>query len=131
MSIYFDKAREFGKLLLESDQGQRVTAAREAFDNNQEAVRTFEDFKAYQENIRESVKMGVMNQDEYTKASQNLLEKSDYLKKQPVINELLDSEAEFLAFVNQALGIIKATITGDLPENGCGGECGGCAGCKA
>lgn len=133
MSIYFEKARELGKLMLESEQGLRLSDARAVFDNDRSVVEMLEEFKNYQENVNKSMRDGATTQDQYTKASQIMLEKTVELKKHPIVGELIKTENEFYAFVNQVLGVVKATITGDIQEQrggcgsgGCSGSCGSC-----
>ena len=134
MSVCFEKARELGNLLLASEQGLRLADARAALEADDKSMAMLEEFKAYQNDVNTSMREGAMDQAQYTKASQIMLEKADALKKHPIVGQMIQAENEFYAFVNQVLGIVKGTLTGEIeePSDGCDGEsCGGCGGCHS
>ncbi len=125
MSVYFEKARELGELLLSAPQGIRHEIAKNKFAQDAEAVALLNEFKSHQTGVQESVSRNALTQEEYNAAVKDLTEKTIELKKHPLIGELANSESEFYAFVNQVLDVVKSTITGEVSEGcGCGGSCG-------
>jgi len=133
MSIYYEKAREFGNFLLQSEQAKNLTAATNTFNDDADAKKKFDDYKMYQQNIQETMHEQAFSEEEYKKAMARLTEMSAELKENTTIAGLLYAEAEFNTFVNKVLDVLKATITGVVEEEGCGGcgnhgNSGGCCG---
>ena len=129
MSIYFEKARELGNLILESDQAQMLKEASTTFKENEEAVARLEEYKAYQRNIGESIQSGILPKEDMQVATQRLTEMAAELKQDPVIGALIFAENEFNGFVNQVMSVLKQTIMGDegqCDKQSCGGSCSGC-----
>ncbi len=131
MSIYFEKARELGNMILESEQSIMLADATNEYKNNEECVKKMEDYKAYQENVRTSMQSGTLEKEEITMLTQRLTEMAIELKSDPVIAALVNAENEFNGFVNQVMNVVKATIMGQ-DNSGCGSEdgCSGCSGCN-
>lgn len=131
MSIYFEKARELGNLILSSEQSLRLSDAHEAYKNNEEAKVKLEEYKAYQKNIGEGMQSGVLPKEEFQRATKVLTEMGAELKKHPVVGELISAENEFNGFVNQVMNILKQTIMGTDSECAGNDSCsGGCSKCK-
>lgn len=131
MENYFERTREYGKLLLESEKGKILEKAREEFFGNEEAVRSMEEFKAYQTNINESILQNVLTKEEKEIATRNVKELAEELKKNNLIGGLLQAENDFNEFINSQMDVLKATITGKVEEEksdmrACKGGCKGC-----
>jgi len=128
MSI-FEKARELGEMLLQTEESAKFQDAREAFLENDEAVSLFGEFKEMQIDFQNRVSQGKVMDIEYESELKNVSRKLEDIKKHPLIGGLYESESVFYGLVNQTLNIIQATVTGE--EGGCGGNCSsGCGGCN-
>ena len=140
MSIYYEKARELGNLILSSEQAINLTDASAAFKKNKEAKQKMDEYNEYRSSIQKSIDSKAMSQDEFKMASKRLAEMIAELKKDPDVAALLYAENEFNGFVNQVMNILKLTITGGSnkeetepeKETGCGGcaSGSGCNGCE-
>ena len=129
MSIYFEKAQELGKLILESEQSIRLADAQAAYNADPEAQAMMEEYSKYQENIRQSMEQGALDQEQLKAATQRLSEMVHELKKHPVAGALIFAENEFNTFVNQIMTVFRQTLLGQ-EESSCGsGGCSSCAGC--
>jgi len=132
MSQYEEKARELGNLILESEQSMRLADARAAFHADPEAQPKMDVYNAYAENVQTAIDSGVMTDEQFQTAQKRMTEMVVELKAHPTIGALVAAENEFNFFVNQIMGILKTTITGE--EAGCAG-CGhshgsaACSGC--
>ena len=127
-TIYFEKARELGELILQSEQSARLNAAREAYNNDSEATKKLEEYSKYQNDVNSSISQGAMSQEEFQLATKRLTEWGSELKQDAVIGELVTAENEFGAFVNSVMNVMKITITGEAES--CSSEgCAGCSGC--
>ncbi len=116
MSECFDKARELGNLILASEQAKLLADATLEFSLDDEAKEKMEEYKKYQENVRISMQNKETTKDEITIMTRRLTEMATDLKKFPTVEALVFSENEYNAFVNNVLGVVKATIMGQNTE---------------
>jgi len=130
MSIYFEKARELGTLILESEESKILADAGAAFDADENAKAKFNEYKDCRLAVQEKIAAGELSEEEITKESQKLAEMAMELQKDVVVAGLIFAEDNFNTFVSQIMNILRATMTGAEPDEGCGGSCAGCAGCS-
>lgn len=129
MTVY-EKARELGNMILETDEYKRLSGARYVYDSDEQAQRDMAEYSSYSESIRKKMEAGSLSEEEFNEASKKLRSKGEELKKQKVIGELIEAETSFNMLVNQIMDILKATITGQSDcDCGCSGSCGSCGGC--
>lgn len=126
MSIYFDKARELGRLILESEESIRLSDATDIFQQDEEAKQKMEEYKAYQAQVQQGMENGSLSTEQIKTASARLAQMAGALKQDPIVGALIFAENEFNSFVNRVMSVLKLTITGDACDEG---DCGGCAGC--
>lgn len=128
MSVYFEKARELGELIIQSEESINVVDARTVFSEQPEAVAKMNEYNAYQRDVQTAMESGAMDETAFKAATKRMTEMAAELKSDAVIGALVKAENEFNYFVNQIMNVLKVTITGDTGE--CGGDCeGGCSGC--
>ncbi len=128
MSIYHEKARELGELMLKSTQAENVMKARELFYEDREAVKKMDEYNAFQDEIQSGMRSGALTEAEFNIAATKLKDMGTELKKNAVIKTVIDAENEYGAFVNEIMSILRFTITGESDE-GCGCGCGGHGDC--
>ncbi len=129
-SIY-EQARELAYAVLSTDEGKKVAETRYIFDNNEEARQQLLDYNTYREAVNMRVQEGSISQDELKAEGSKLTEMVAELKKNPVINDMVQAESEFNTVINRVMNIFQSTITGecDDEECGCTGSCSSCGGC--
>ena len=128
--MYYEKARELGQMILESDFSKNLADARAVYDGDEEAIKLMNDYVAYQDNIRESMEKGALTQEQLEVSTQRLSEMVHELKKHPVVGALVSAENEFNGFVNQVMNVLKETIMGKPEGSGCSpSACSSCSGC--
>lgn len=129
-SIY-EQARELAYAVLSTDEGKKVAETRYIFDNNEEARQQLLDYNTYREAVNMRVQEGSISQDELKAEGSKLTEMVAELKKNPVINDMVQAESEFNNVINRVMNIFQSTITGecDDEECGCTGSCSSCGGC--
>ena len=130
MSIYFEKARELGTLILESEESKQLADAGAAFDADAGAKARFEEYKDQRIAIQEKMAANELSPEEITKESQKLNEMAMELQKDPIIAGLIFAEDNFNTLVSQIMNILRATMSGTAPEANCGGGCSSCSGCS-
>ena len=124
--VYFDKAKELGNLLLESEEAKSLADANFEYSKDLEAQ---EKMKAYEEvylKFQEDLQAQKIGNDEIKEKTEELTKMVEELRVIPSIAELTFSQSEFNELVNKTINIITATITGqDCDEDDCS-TCGGC-----
>ncbi len=125
----FEQARELANSLLESKQGKRMKETQYIFDGNDEARQQLLDYTNYREAINTRVQSGELTEEEMKAEAKKLQAMITELKKNPIINNMVNAEGEFRALVNQVMSIFNSTLSGDIEEGGCNGNCSGCSGC--
>lgn len=125
----FEKARELGEMITETEQGKRLNDARFVFDGSEEAQRLLFEYTDFRQKIQYQMENGEMSKEKFEEAKEYMAKKADELKAHPIVGEMLQAENEFNFVVNQVMEILKATITGEESSGGCNGSCSGCSGC--
>lgn len=129
-SIY-EQARELAYAVLSSDEGKRVAETRYIFDNDEEARQQLLDYNTYREAVNMRVQEGTISQDEMKAEGSRLSEMIAELKKNKVINDMVQAESELNAVINKVMAVFQSTITGECSDEDCGctGSCSSCSGC--
>ena len=129
-SIY-EMARELAYAVLSSDVGKLVAETRYIFDNNEEARQKLLDYNTYREAVNMRVQEGSISEEELKAEGSKLSQMIAELKKNSIINDMVQAEGEFNAVINRVMTIFQSTITGecDDEECGCTGSCSSCSGC--
>ncbi len=128
MSMYIEKAKELGELILKSEQSKLLSEASATFKSNEEAVAKMDEFNKYRENVRISMQNPNVSKEEIDILTKKITEMTIELKQDEVIGALVFAENEFNGFVNQIMGVLKDTITGNPKKEQCSsGDCSGCS----
>ena len=127
----FEQARELAYAVLSSDEGKKVAETRYIFDNNEEARQQLLNYNTYREAVNMRVQEGSISQEDLKAEGSKLTEMINDLKKNQIINDMVQAESEFNAVINKVMSIFQATITGDCEDeaSGCTGSCSSCSGC--
>ncbi len=127
MSECFDKARELGNLILLSDQAKLLADANNEFLLDFDAKEKMDEYKKYQEDVKVSMSSKDISKEEITIMTRRLTEMAAELKEIPTVAALVFAENEYNAFVNNVMGVVKATIMGQNTE--C--DSGSCSSCSS
>ena len=129
--MVYEKARELGNLILESDFAKTLNAAKDAYTQNHEAVLMLEEFTRYKALVQKEARAGNCSQEEMESHRKAITLMAGELEENQVIMNFVTAEDAFNGYVNKVMGLLRATITGNA---GCGSGCGsgGCgSGCSA
>ena len=128
MSNYFQKARELGELIKESEYSKIIADAKAVYESNETAVQMMEEYVNYQNNVKQSMDQGVMTPEQVDEATKRIAAMAHELKQEPSIAALIFAENEFNAFVNQVMNVLKVTIMGEEESGGCSPDsCSSCS----
>ncbi len=127
MSIYKEKAKELGLLILSSDQAKLMADATAIYKSSEEAQAKMAEYQKYQADVQKSMQEGKISQEEFNLMTKQLTEMATELKQDAIVGALVFAENEFNGFVNNVMNVVKNTIMGIDEEEGCscGGGCGG------
>ncbi len=130
-NLYFEKAKELGNLILESEQSKLLSEASATFKANDDAQKKMDDYNKYRADVHKSMQTPGLTKEEINVMTQKLTEMTTELKQDPIIGALVFAENEFNGFVNNVMTVIKNTIMGVNPEEkGCSPtDCSSCKGC--
>jgi len=132
MSIYLEKARELGRMILESEVAKQMGDAAAVYEADENAVEEFEVYKARFQIFQKQLQENELNEEEYQKESAMLNEMAEKLKDYPAIAGIINAENDFNDFVSAIMDVLRATIMGQTvgacgSKSGCSSGCGGCA----
>lgn len=125
MNEIFEKTRELGELIQQSEEMKNVKNAEILQENDSKAQELLKEFNMQRMNLARDMQNGkISREDAITKnneAFDSLLEKSDVIKK------YIDAKKDFDSLVNQVNQILNFYITGQDPN--CTHDCSTCGGC--
>ena len=131
MDIIFEKTRELGEALQQSEAYNRMKKAEEKAMQNMQAAEMMASYLEKRGQIQEM--MEVENPD--PGAMKRLSEEMDAIQEQlhmvDDIVELTSARAEFNGLIGQINQVLQFIVTGRMTdeEGGCTGSCNSCSGC--
>lgn len=131
MSIYTEKARELGDLLLQSEQSMRYADAKAAFSADEAAIEKLDNYNSLQQSLQMAMNSDIMTPQQFREATQRLRELAADVQEDEVVSEMLAAEREYNLLVDGVMLILRGmTGAGMASGGGCGsGGCAGCSGC--
>ena len=121
----FEKARELGQMIADSEEMKIFKEAETAQAEDEECQNIMREYNMTRMNLARDMQSGKLSREEAilqnTKAFEEVLEKS------PKIKAFIDAKKELDAMTNKINGILTYYITGEEP--GCTHDCSSCAGC--
>ena len=130
MDIIFEKTRELGKALMESEAYQRMKEAEDRAMQNEHAAGVM---GAYLEKRQELTSL-MESENPDPVAMKRLSDEMDEAQEQlRMIDDIVDlnqARAEFNSLIEQINQVLQFIVTGNMtPPSDCSGNCAGCAGC--
>ena len=130
MDIIFQKTRELGQALLESEQYKQVQAAEAKAMRNAEAAALM---ALYME--KRAAVQAMMNEENpdpmaMKRLSDEMDDAQEKLQLVDDITELTRAREEFNALIGQINQVLQFIVTGRMDDgDGCTGNCSSCGGC--
>lgn len=133
MNMVFQKTRELGEALLQSDEYKAMKQVEERAMGNAEAALTMGKYMEVKQQIEEMLMTEDPDPELLRNLSQQMDELQEHLQMIADIQELTDARENFSGLINQVNKVLKFIITGEMDdpdeEGGCGGGCASCGGC--
>jgi len=129
MDMVFQKTRELGDALLQSEVYTRMKAAEEKAMHNQEAAQLMSDMLERRSSIQEMMQTPNPDPAVLKRLSDEMDEIQEKLQMMDDIVELTQSRSEFNGLINQINQVLQFIVTGRMDDGECGGDCSSCGGC--
>lgn len=129
MDMVFEKTRELGQAMLESEAYKKMKAAEDKAMKNQEAAQLMSDMLERRAGIQEAMQQTNPDPAELKRLSDEMDAIQEKLQMMDDIVELTQARAEFNGMMVQVNQILQFIVTGRMDDGECGGDCSSCGGC--
>ena len=129
MDMIFQKTRELGEALLESEVYKRMKAAEDKAMHNQDAAQLMTEMLERRGNIQSMMQQPDPDPAVLKRLSDEMDEIQEKLQMMDDIVELTQSRSEFNGLINQVNQVLQFIVTGRMDDGECGGDCSSCGGC--
>ena len=129
MDMVFQKTRELGQALTESEIYKKMKEAEDRAMQNQEAAETMTKFLEKRTQIQE-----ILTQENPDPAvMKSLSDEMDALQERlqmiDDIAQLTEARNNFSNLIAQVNQVLQFIVTGRMDDGSCGGDCSSCGGC--
>lgn len=109
-TIYHDKAKELGNLLLASEPYRRLVSAREAYAEDTYAQELDKKIADFNNSLQVGIKMGALTTDDYRAAISEMAQMEKELKESGTVKEYMEAEEEYNEFITSVMGILNKIV---------------------
>ena len=109
-TIYHEKAKELGNMLLASDAYRRLAGAREVYLMDIEAQELDRKIAEYNNALQTGIKMGTLTTDDYREAVVELAEMERDLNNTSSVREYVQAKDEYEEFISSVTYILNKII---------------------
>lgn len=123
----FEKAKELGEMIADSDAKKRAQTASMALLADVEASRMITEYNKKREEKTAQYADKQPTQEEIQEINDYLQQEFNKIAENKIIQEYIEASRDYELMLSQMDGIIQHYVAGE--ENGCSGSCSSCAGC--
>ena len=124
-----EKAKELGLLLKDSDIVKDYTAAKAAYENNQEMRELLGQFNLHKMSIAMISKQENADEERLAEHEEKLTEVYNKIMESPLMMDFQEKSNRVETIISNINSILNLYITGE-PAGGCTGSCSTCGGCS-
>ena len=124
----FDKARELGMAVIQSDAYKRLKDAEAAQETDSGAMALLKEYSDLRMELGKEVQAGEPTPERMEEIRRLVNEKYDAVSAHPVIAEYMAAKNEFDLILREMNTILSYFINGE-DQASCGGDCSACGGC--
>ena len=131
MDMVFEKTRELGEALKQSEAYARMQAAEQKAMQNMEAAQLMASFLEKRTQIQQMMQSENPDPGAMKRLSDEMDADQERLQMIDDIVELTQARGEFNALIGQINQVLQFIVTGRMTdeEGGCTGSCNSCSGC--
>lgn len=128
MSDIFEKAKELGELIKESDALKNFKEAESAQLEDKNAVELMMEYNETRQSLNKRASDPNITKEDFEKIQLEAQNAFNKIMTNENIAKYVASQQEFSNMMNQINSILSYYVSGEK-EDGCGGSCSSCAGC--
>ncbi len=128
MASIFEKARELGQAIIESEEYKELKKAEIEQENDEAALELLKKYSELRTTLAKEIQDGSVSEERMTAIRDELEEAYGALTTNDHITAYINAQRTFQAIIDQMNNIISYHITGKL-SGGCSGDCSGCNSC--
>ena len=128
MAEIFEKARELGQAIVESEEYKALKKAEQEQEQDSEALQLLQDYSAVRTKLAEEINKGDVGEERMAQIREELESAYEKMTTNDHITAYINAQRTFQAIIDQMNSIISFHITGKIP-GGCSGSCSSCGGC--
>lgn len=129
MDMVFQKTRELGEALLQSETYRKMKEAEDKAMKNQEAAQLMSDMLERRAGIQEAMQQTNPDPAELKRLSDEMDAIQEKLQMMDDIVALTQTRGEFNSMMTQVNQVLQFIVTGRMDDGECGGDCSSCGGC--
>ena len=130
MDAVFQKTRELGQALMESEAYLNMKAAEDRAMQNDEAARVMGDFLEKRQQLQGLMQSENPDPGAMKRISDEMDAAQERLQMMDDIVALTEARNEFNALIGQINQVLQFIVTGEMQQpEGCSGSCASCSGC--
>ena len=130
MDAVFQKTRELGQALRESEIYLRMKEAEDKAMQNEDAARTMGEYMEKRQQLQELMQSDNPDPGAMKRISDEMDEAHDRLELMDDIVALTEAREAFNSLIAQVNQVLQFIVTGNMEQpSGCSGNCGSCSGC--
>ena len=130
MDAVFQKTRELGQALMESEIYLRMKEAEDKTMQNEDAARTMGEYLEKRQQLQELMQSDNPDPGAMKRISDEMDEAHDRLELMDDIVALTEAREAFNSLIAQVNQVLQFIVTGNMEQpSGCSGNCGSCSGC--
>ena len=127
MAEIFEKARELGQAIIESNEYKELKACEQAQENDEVALNLLKEYSEVRSNLAAEIQKGDVSEERIAEIREELEEAYSKMTTNDTITAYINAQRTFQSIIDQMNNIISFHITGKMP-GGCSGNCSSCGG---
>ena len=127
MAEIFEKARELGEAIIESEEYKELKKAELEQENDEEAMALLKEYSELRSSLAQEIQKGDVSEEEMASIRERLEEAYEKVTTNDHITAYINAQRTFQAIIDQMNNILSFHITGKMP-GGCSGNCSSCGG---
>jgi cell fate (sporulation/competence/biofilm development) regulator YlbF (YheA/YmcA/DUF963 family) len=124
-----DKAKELGKMIVESEEFVAMKATEEALEKDEKSIQLMTEYQTLQNELMAALQAGQTG-DDVNDIRDRFMAKQDEIGTYEVTKDFLNARSGFESLMKRVNDVIAFMVKGfEEEEEGCSSE-GGCSGCS-
>ncbi len=127
MAEIFEKARELGEAIIESEEYKQLKKAELEQEQDEEALNLLKEYSTVRSALAAEIQKGDVSEERIASIREELETAYEKMTTNDRITAYINAQRTFQAVIDQMNSILSFHITGQMP-GGCSGSCSSCGG---